>query len=141
MVVIDGGALMASASSVKLAQRADAVVLTMPARRGPRAGLEGAARLLASRRGGLLPVFTATRRLRQGTTLRTVAAEHGEAADGPVEHGEAAEGPVEHGEVADGPVEHTDVTADQAEPSPGPAGRPDRRPATATSPRESSRGT
>ena len=106
VVVIDGGALMASASSVELAQRADAVVLTMPARRQTRAGLEGVARLLASRRGGLLPVVTAARRRRHGTRLRTVAAEHGEAADGPVEHGEAADGPVEHGEAADGPVEH-----------------------------------
>ncbi len=94
VVVIDGGALMASASSVEFAQRADAVVLTMPARRQTRAGLEGVARLLASRRGGLLPVVTAARRRRHGTTLRTVAAEHGEAADGPVEHGEAVDGSV-----------------------------------------------
>ena len=150
VVVIDGGALMASASSVELAQRADAVVLTMPARRQTRAGLEGVARLLASRRGGLLPVVTAARRRRHGTTLRTVAAEHGEAADGPVEHGEAADGPVEHGEAVDGfgrstarprTVRSSTTTSRRTVPSRGPAAPRARRPASAASPRETSRGT
>lgn len=58
IVVIDAGTLMDAASSVQLAQLADAVVLTVPVRRQRRGALRVCARQLLSARGTILPVAT-----------------------------------------------------------------------------------
>ncbi|QGG96000.1 hypothetical protein [Actinomarinicola tropica] len=57
VVVVDAGVLMDAAANVALAQLADVVVLTMPAKRQRRSTLEVTIRQLSSR-GALLPVMT-----------------------------------------------------------------------------------
>jgi succinoglycan biosynthesis transport protein ExoP len=59
VTVIDAGVLMDAASSVQLAQTADALVLTVPLARQRRSALRVCARQLRTARGTILPVITA----------------------------------------------------------------------------------
>ena len=58
VTVIDAGVLMDAASSVQLAQTADALVLTVPLSRQRRSALRVCARQLRTARGTILPVIT-----------------------------------------------------------------------------------